>query len=287
MTWFRVDDQILDNAKVEALHEALADDENTLHAAMHVWLVAGVYSARNLTDGRVRESKLRQLCQASSKVFTKAVDHLAACGLLERADGYVEMANWSEWNPTREQVEERRKKDAGRKQSARSPSGVQAESERSPSGPSVESERNPRLPSPSPSPDPRERGAAGAARSLAEGEKSGEEGAAARALEPSEAERSAVTEAVRHLPRISSSAGSEATLEVMAAVASGGGPPIAAQVRELGAVEAALVSRGDVSRRVALDLVRTFCQRAKPVALATPPPATPRGRGWREFKDAR
>lgn len=94
-----------------------------------------------------------------------------------------------------------------------------------------------------------------------------EERAAAESIEPTAAERAAVADAVRHLPRISAAAGAEATLEVLGAIAAGGGPPIAAQVRELGAVEAALIARGDIGRRGVLDLVRSFCQRAK-----APPP---------------
>lgn len=157
MTWFRVDDELLDNPKVEALHEALVDQENVLHAAMHIWLVAGVHSARNLLDGKVREAKLRQLSQASAKVFASAVDALVSAGLMRRDAGSVELHDWSQWNPTREQVEFRRNKDAVRKESKRTAHVVREDSARTPSGHDDASERNPRLPDPDPDPDPIER----------------------------------------------------------------------------------------------------------------------------------
>lgn len=148
VTWWAVDDQFLDNPKTERLYEMLLDDEDTLHCAIHVWLCAGVHSARNLTDGLVREAKLRGLAQASQERFDAAMQALEAVGLLTRANGAAQMHDWEQCNPTREQVLARRERDAARKR-GENPNRISS-SERTPRGVQTESVRTPNAPLPSP-----------------------------------------------------------------------------------------------------------------------------------------
>lgn len=161
MTWFRVDDGLLDNPKVEQLHELLSDSEDVLHAAMHIWLVAGVHSSRNLTDGVVREAKLRTLTQSSRKRFDQAVDALVAVGLFTREPGAVAMHDWAEWNPTADEVRQKRERDAARKAgralpkpSAGTPIGGAADAAENPVGLRAESTTTPNAPDPLPIPIP-------------------------------------------------------------------------------------------------------------------------------------
>jgi hypothetical protein len=144
MTWLRIDDAMLDHRKFERLYDAC--DEPLLHAAMHLWLVAGIHSARNLLDGVVGKAKIRTLAGMSRDVFAEASAALVHEGLLEAVEGdesVLKIHDFTEYNPSRQQVEARRAKDAVRKMSARTPSGHDAESA-----------RNPRLPDPDPDPVP-------------------------------------------------------------------------------------------------------------------------------------
>lgn len=180
VTWWAVDDRFTGGKKAVRLCEALSEPireprevpsedmseeelrrevtrlrevaaelraEAAMHAAFHIWLVAGVDSAANLLDGRVRLSNLRALSRSSREVFAHAVAALRAPGgLFDPGDdaGEVVMHDWAQCNPTRAQVEAKRLRDAARKRgenpdrpptSAPTPRGVAVDSERTPNAP--------------------------------------------------------------------------------------------------------------------------------------------------------
>ena len=107
MTWFKVDDSFYDHPKVFDAPDA----------AVALWVRAGCWSARNLTDGFVPSGLPARLCDDHET----AVRELVARGLWERAKGGYRFHDWSRYQPTRESVEAERarKAAAGRRGAAR------------------------------------------------------------------------------------------------------------------------------------------------------------------------
>ncbi|HEU4540302.1 MAG TPA: hypothetical protein VFR23_04170 [Jiangellaceae bacterium] len=103
MTWFKVDDSFHSHPKATA----------TSLAALGLWAVAGSWSGDHLTDGFVPDHQIPLLSRGTSKL----ADELVAAGLWRRTRGGYRFHDWTERNPTREQVEEdrRRRAEAGRK----------------------------------------------------------------------------------------------------------------------------------------------------------------------------
>lgn len=97
--WFRVDDRI-------AFHPKAVEAGN---AAMGLWLRAGAWSSGQLTDGFIPSPI------ASSMGSAREISSLASVGLWVPVDGggWV-YHDWLDFNPSREQVEQRRRADAER-----------------------------------------------------------------------------------------------------------------------------------------------------------------------------
>ena len=97
MSWWRVDDVILDHPRVLALYE-----QHPRHAvhALATWLAAGCCTTRHLSDGNVTRSQLRraQPCETDA-----AIAALVAVGLLidDGADQY-RVYNWTKHNTSRD-----------------------------------------------------------------------------------------------------------------------------------------------------------------------------------------
>lgn len=133
MTWFRIDDGFYDHPKVGEL-----EDHDCFAASVALWVLAGTWSARHLTDGEVPDRQVRKLG------FTdEDAGALVSVGLWERRkDGYS-FHKWTEHQPTKAAVESKRTADRVRKESARksrrNPSGQPTESARSPQGIQAES----------------------------------------------------------------------------------------------------------------------------------------------------
>lgn len=102
MTWFRVDDRLPDHHKARKAGTS----------AMGLWLLAGAWSAGHLTDGWVpREVALRYGTE-------RQAERLVSAGLWSAAEvdgepGWV-FHQWTEHQPTRDQVQLRRKNAAER-----------------------------------------------------------------------------------------------------------------------------------------------------------------------------
>lgn len=140
MTWFKVDDGFYDHPKVEAL----ANGEHYV-SAVALWTLAGSWCAKYLTDGHVPRSRVVRL-----GLPMEAAEELVRVGLWTEEDDGFRFYGWTEYQPTREEVEARRAQDRDRKREARavksarrqdstrSPQSVRPDADRTPSGVHVE-----------------------------------------------------------------------------------------------------------------------------------------------------
>lgn len=106
MTWFKIDDSLWGHPKWLA----------TPPRARALWVTAGSYSAAQLTDGVIYSSVLRLFASR-----TGDADALVRSGLWERLEGGngYRFHDWSDYQPTRESVEETRKYERDRKREQR------------------------------------------------------------------------------------------------------------------------------------------------------------------------
>jgi len=135
VTWAKFDDLYDDNPKVKRAWRRS-------RAAVGLHVMAITYSARHETDGIVDVEWLEEKVP-QAKEREEVVRVLVECGLLEAVDGESFVVHdYLKFNPSREQIEDRRRRDADRKR-ARNPDGLQTESARTPNGFHAESERSP------------------------------------------------------------------------------------------------------------------------------------------------
>lgn len=92
MPWFKVDDGLADHPKT-----VLAGN-----AAMGLWVKAGAWSAKHLTDGFV-PSHMVQVLGTKGQAST-----LVACGLWSASPDGFQFGDWSEYQPSKESVEAER-----------------------------------------------------------------------------------------------------------------------------------------------------------------------------------
>lgn len=106
MTWFAVDDSFHAHPKIAALESGKYFAE-----AVALWTLAGSWCASQLTDGRVPAHQLRRLAPFKTR---EAAAELVRVGLwVEREEGY-EFRDWDDYQPSKDEVESRRKKSANR-----------------------------------------------------------------------------------------------------------------------------------------------------------------------------
>jgi hypothetical protein len=98
MPWFKVDDGF-------AFHSKTLQAGN---AAVGMWVRAGSWASQNLTDGEISSTVARQL--GTRGQAQKLVD----AGLWVPTDNGFAFHEWEGRNPTREQVEQRRRQTADR-----------------------------------------------------------------------------------------------------------------------------------------------------------------------------
>jgi hypothetical protein len=103
MTWFKVDDSFHAHPKVLATE---AD-------ALGLWVIAGAWSSAHLTDGFVPGHALTRLLPDSDVLARK----LVAAGLWRRTKGGYQFHDWSDFQPSANEVKAMREKRAiaGRK----------------------------------------------------------------------------------------------------------------------------------------------------------------------------
>lgn len=90
MTWFKVDDSFHSNPKVLGASPG----------ALGLWVVAGSWSAQNLTEGFVPRHVLPRLIQRADKFATE----LERVGLWFRTENGFQFHDWTDYNPTREEA---------------------------------------------------------------------------------------------------------------------------------------------------------------------------------------
>jgi hypothetical protein len=103
LPWFRVDDRFHSHPKVLA----------TEPAALGLWVVAGAWSSANLLDGFVPDQALPRLLPGSEMLAEK----LVTAGLWRRIRGGYQFHDWTDYNPTGDEVKRLREQRAaaGRK----------------------------------------------------------------------------------------------------------------------------------------------------------------------------
>lgn len=98
MTWFKVDDGFADHPKVIRLQQ-----EKCWKGALALWTLAGSWSSRHLTDGRVPAIVVQRLGGTEQEARA-----LVAAGLWSAEDGDYTFHDWTAQNPSRETVEAKR-----------------------------------------------------------------------------------------------------------------------------------------------------------------------------------
>lgn len=112
MTWFKVDDGFCEHAKLDALERE--HGPRMVADCVLVWLAIGTWCSRQLAqggalpDGTIDVVAIRRLRRGETDPVACA-DALVAVGLLERVpEGYA-MHDWSEYQPTSEEVGAKRR----------------------------------------------------------------------------------------------------------------------------------------------------------------------------------
>ncbi|WP_370944045.1 hypothetical protein AB5J62_33730 [Amycolatopsis sp. cg5] len=110
MSWFKVDDGFYDHPKVFDASDC----------TVALWTRAGSWSARNLTDGFVPSNLPVRLCGDPDTAIRELVER----GLWSRIRGGYKFHDWTDYQPTRADVEaerERWRRNKARQRKARSP----------------------------------------------------------------------------------------------------------------------------------------------------------------------
>jgi hypothetical protein len=119
MTWFKVDDGFATSRPI------LAIPRRYRAAAAGLWVLAGTWSAKELTDGFIPDYLIDEL--ASTPAIAR---HLVTAGLWEDAPAGYQLIGWAKYQFTKEQVLARRKVEAEKKQRARDAARKAAEQRR-------------------------------------------------------------------------------------------------------------------------------------------------------------
>ncbi|MGP5578646.1 hypothetical protein [Corynebacterium flavescens] len=120
MTWFKVDDGFYDHPKVLELD----------NASIGLWTLAGSYCARHLTDGVITDRQIRAIGgtrRQAEKLVAAGLwsrDEAPASARRSRADASPSVRryffnDWSDFQPSRDEVTAKRNEDAERKRAAR------------------------------------------------------------------------------------------------------------------------------------------------------------------------
>lgn len=131
MTWFKIDDSFYRSGKVRRLGRDRV-------ACVGLWTLCGVWSADNLTDGFVPWEVVRQWDPALKRTAVLLEVGLWEEGERDSEDGAV-FHDWHDWQPSRDQVIQRRKSDAERRARWRNAKSNGGPPDRDPSGSQGES----------------------------------------------------------------------------------------------------------------------------------------------------
>ena len=108
MTWFKVDDSFYDHPKVVDLSMA----------ARGLWVTAGSYCGRHLTDGHITRKRVRALAGRSAAQVRELIDAGLWTVCAEHTDCLI-FHDWESMQPTKESEQKRRDEAAERKRRSR------------------------------------------------------------------------------------------------------------------------------------------------------------------------
>lgn len=108
MPWFKVDDGFANSKPV------LRIPRRYRAQAIGLWILAGTWSAKELTDGFVPDYTLDDFTSTPAMA-----NQLVRAGLWEKAENGFQFRGWSDYQPTKVQVLTRRAQEADRKSRAR------------------------------------------------------------------------------------------------------------------------------------------------------------------------
>jgi hypothetical protein len=121
MAWFKVDDGFFSSRKVTSI------PRSRRWSAVGLWTIVGTWCAKELTDGHVPRYQFDELGGN-----LRDAEALVASGLWIITNDGWQFHDWSEYQPTREEVLKAREKDAERQRvrrtSTRTPNGQSSES---------------------------------------------------------------------------------------------------------------------------------------------------------------
>ncbi len=148
MPWFKVDDALAEHPKVD---ELLAERDGP--HALALWLLAGCWSASQLTDGVIPSGRVKRI-----PFGKKGARALVRVGLWEEIPEGYRFHDWADYQPSKADVLAKRASDAGRKARGRA-QRVRPDSARTPPGQDSDSDESPPVPPraltrPVPVPDP-------------------------------------------------------------------------------------------------------------------------------------
>ena len=101
VAWFKLDDSTYDHPKIVPLSDG----------AFRLWVLAGLYSAKHLTDGVVTAATLTVL-----QAKPKHVDEIVDAGLWEPQGNEWIIHDWHHYQPSRAEVERNRNQSRKRMQ---------------------------------------------------------------------------------------------------------------------------------------------------------------------------
>lgn len=108
MPWFKVDDGFANSKPVLRIPRRYRTQ------AVGLWVLAGTWAAKELTDGHIPEYVLEDFASTPT-----IAGHLVAAGLWETADDGYQFVGWSKYQPTKEQVLTSRAEEAERRKLGR------------------------------------------------------------------------------------------------------------------------------------------------------------------------
>jgi hypothetical protein len=108
VTWHRSDDGFPEHPKCDALAEHFGDDWASLAVAFMAWHHLGCDCAARRTDGAFNRARAYRVLRAPRDVVDRALEALMAVRLLDRTrDGFV-FHDWSDYQPTRAELDAER-----------------------------------------------------------------------------------------------------------------------------------------------------------------------------------
>lgn len=107
MAWFKVDDGFYSSRKVLSIPR----DERL--SCMGVWVIAGAWASKEMTNGRVPLSVLYEFGAG-----TREIDRLIQSGLWKKGDGIVEFHDWLEYQPAKEEILKKRREVSSKRSEA-------------------------------------------------------------------------------------------------------------------------------------------------------------------------